>query len=167
MGEEVKMDDVGNAEAVLVRLINERKALEAAQQVLMTYRMVKGRLEPAVAELKEVENKIEAAKVALDGVEVTKARLIERVNSDVALYKERKVNEVQKEIDELNEVANEIRRGNELMEAMNEGEMKEYVEKKEMMVEELRGLQEQLAVAKKEHAALAEAISNAAVYFKV
>ena len=166
MAEEVKMDDVGNAEAVLNRLINERKSLEAAQQVLETYRMVKGQLEPAVRQLKELEQRVKDAQKRLEDVEGSIENAQKKVDGELEGYRERIVERVEKEIADLKRGYDELDMEYDKLVV----KMEEEGAKHEVLVrgrsEELERLDRDLAIAKREHGALSEAINSAAAFFK-
>ena len=167
MGETINIDDVGNAEQVLVRLIHERKSLESAQQVLMTYRIVSTQLESATAELKRLEREIVLAKEMLTGVEGDVGAMMKRVDEQVAVYKEKQLAKAQEEIDFVNERLEDVKEEYRAFTSTAAEEGERYNVKKGEMNKELGRVMDELIEARREHAVLAEAMGKAASFFKV
>lgn len=167
MEETIRIDDVGNAEQVLVRLIHERKSLESAQQVLMTYRAVSTRLESATGELKGLEREITLAKEMLAGVEADVGAMMKKVDGQVSAYREKQLANAQEEIDLVGEQLESVKKEYKVFTDTMAEEVKKYNVKKGEMDRELAGVMDELIEARREHAVLAEAMGKAASFFKM
>jgi DNA repair exonuclease SbcCD ATPase subunit len=166
VAQQISIDDVGNAEAVLVRLINERKALESAQQVLMTYRMVKGQLEPAVSQLREVEQRVSEAQQRLADVKGSIENEEKVIDAHLAEYRGKALANVEKEISDLKKGYDELDMEYDKLVVRMEEASAQHDRVIIARSEDLERVDAALTVAKREHAVLAEAIGGAAAFFK-
>lgn len=163
--EQVSLDDVGSAEQVLNRYIQERRSLDAAVRVLETYRMTVSALQPAIEELAAVELAVQKARQELSGVEAAKQKAMQEAAKSVEEYRVSKVEEVQSHIDRLleertalvSEVSGLERRIKELDES--------YAARMEANQRDYDRISVGLEAMKAEHRALSEAIGKAAQMF--
>lgn len=162
MAERATLEEVGTAEDVLRRLVQERRLLENAASVLETYRVVLSQLEPAQAELAGVERKIGVAKQQFDGVERERVEALRKVEEEVKGYKEHLLGEVNREIEAVRETLGSLQESErekgrefERLEKHYQEELKRYEGEVEVMKKELERL-------KKEHGTLVDAIGRAA-----
>jgi len=165
MAEQVSLEDVGNAEAVLSRLVQERKSLENAGKVLQTYRKVKTELQPALDKLSEVEGKVEEVQQRLSNMQAQEKVALDKVEKNIAAYERKRGEQVEENIRKLEATKAKLEGENEKM----RGEMKEEVERYEKDIREasveLERINTLLEKAKSEHGVLAEAVVRAAQMF--
>jgi paraquat-inducible protein B len=166
MAEDLTLDDVGYAEQVIHRLLQERKMLENAEKVLQTYRLVKAAIEPASQELADLRVRIESAQQALDNVNAQKLAALDRAEKEVTAYSDKRGREVEDYLAsmrglmvtakaEYDEVMRQIALSKEAYQT-------DIAAQNEMLIkgrEELEGI-------KREHAVLAEAVGRAASIFR-
>lgn len=166
MAEQVSLEDVGTAEDLLRRLIQERRVLESAANVLQTYRSVLSQLQPAAEQLTATNTAITEARRQLGSVEEQRRVSVKKVEDEVKEYRERLVGQAQEEIksvqEELTALKVDERDLNEKLVKLD-GRYKGEIERYEG---EVKALQEELEGLRKEHGALAEAIGKAADFFK-
>jgi len=162
---DVSLEDVGNAEALLNRLVFERKTLESGVAVLKTYRMVKSQLQPAIEELSAVELAIAKAKQNLAGVESAKNAAMVKAEKDVETYRLKKINEAEKELATLTQSIDDLSaQYDKLVKEMGEAK-EEYAQLHAQQSEEYLRVERELEEMKREHTGLAEAMNKAAAMF--
>jgi len=163
---EVPLEEVGNAEAVLNRLIHERKSLEAAGSVLQTYRMVRSELQPAKDELVSLQRQVESVKRGLG--ELKETYRLQRADAEQALavYKEKQAAVVEGEIDAMKEVLKGVTKEFDAIVKEKEREKVEFEKMMDKQEREYKEVEKELMEMKVQHAALAEAIGKAAAFFK-
>lgn len=160
------MDAVGSAEDVLLKLIQERRALENAQKVLETYRMVRSELQPALDELARVRQSIVDERRELSAVEQQRLAALNRVEQEVAQQRQRMLEELGAEVQKLKvDIALMSDEHLQLTQALEVVRDKQRFEL-EQYEQELAAVKEEMEVLQSERGTLAEAIGRAAEYFK-
>lgn len=163
---DVPLDEVGNVEAVLNRLVQERRSLEAGVSVMQTYRMVKSQLQPAVEELAALQAQVESVKKELAGLKETQKVAMANLKEELRLSAEREKGVVQGDVDRLYAVRDRLVEEVEIYTKMAEQAKLDHETQMERQEESYRLVQSELMEMKVQHAALAEAIGKAAAFFK-
>ena len=165
MSDVVNVDDVGYAEDVLQRLVNERKSLENAVRVMQTYRAVKTDLTELAKEYEALKGNVNVARVELERVSDTRDKEIAVAKRQVEQYKEKELSIAQEEIDKLKQMTAELEVVYQEMEAMYTEEKRVCERDIEQLRKQVRETSEVLDRLKKEHMTLAEAFRNASHIF--
>lgn len=165
MADENVLEAVGQAEDVIQRLVNERRALENAQQVLRTYRMVKSEMEPALQELNAVKKSVLEARRDLEAVEGQRVNALARVREEVDRFRSVQLEQVNDEIETKKGLLENVKEEYESVRGNLEGLKVAYEGKLETLRKDVAVATLALETAKKEHGALAEAIARAAGFF--
>ena len=161
---EVSLEDVGVAESVLQRLVNERKSLEVGVQVLQTYRAVKAQLESATGELRTVQNNVIEAKRELQSVDQQKMKALQAVDEQVTEYRERMLHRVDSEIEGLEKKIVELESTYQEMDGMYNSDKVLFEGEIERLQADITKKSAELAKLQADHAVLAEAIVSAASF---
>ncbi len=167
MTEQVSLQDVGDAESVLSRLLQERRSLETVERVLQTYRMVKGQLQPALDELEEVKKDIEVARGELASVNAKFDAECSQAEKDVKEYRDELVGRVNTELNDLEEQREKQQSEYDKWASAASKTRQSYAEEIEGYSKQLEEVKGELEKVKKDHAVLAEAISRASQHFTV
>ena len=163
---EVAMDAVGSAEDVLLKLIQERRALENAQKVLETYRMVRSELQPALDALAEIRQKIVDERRELQAVEQQRLAALKRVEEQVAQQRAALLKQLDDEVQRLKiDIALLLDEHDALVKATTQQQLR-HDEELERYEQQLAQIKEEMEVLQSERGTLAEAIGRAAEYFK-
>jgi DNA repair exonuclease SbcCD ATPase subunit len=165
MSDENTLEAVGRAEDVIARLVNERRSLENAQQVLRTYRMVKSEMEPALAELDGVKKSVLEARRDLEAIEGQKASALVRVREEVDRFRSEQMEQIEAEIETKRALLENVKGEYESVKGNLEGLKVSYAGKLDALRKETAVATLALESAKKEHGVLAEAIAKAAGFF--
>jgi uncharacterized protein (DUF3084 family) len=165
MSDENALEAVGQAEDVIQKLISERRALENAQQVLRTYRMVKSEMEPALAELDAVKKSMLEARRDLDAVEGQRVNALERAREEVDRFRSVQLDQVEKEIETKRGLLENVKEEYESVKGNLESLKVSYESKLEVLRKGVAIATLSLESLKKEHSMLAEAIARAAGFF--
>jgi DNA repair exonuclease SbcCD ATPase subunit len=167
MEEQLSLDDVGQAESVINRLIQERKSLENATKVLQTYRMVKTELQPALGRLNEVQVKIDEAQQRLSNVQAQEKVALDKMEKNVVAYEKKRGEQVEKNIAALQERYDKLEKAFDALVKENDKMVEGYNRAIEKATAELNDINVRLNKAKGEHAVLAEAVGRASQMFQV
>ena len=160
MNDTLNIEDVGLAEAVLTRLIHERKTLEDAAQTLATYRQVYTDLPFAQAELSNTREELKGVKSDLSQLQTYQ-------QVQIKAAEERTAEEIAKKMDEHVRVMEELdRKENEMNIAVMNTTLKlvqlemEYENMKSQYTAEIEHMQKDIEVKKDMLCKLQEAINN-------
>ena len=162
MPNQVNIEDVGYAEDVLQRLVNERKSLENAVKVMQTFRATKVALVEAAKEYEEVKQNIAVARVELERVEDTKSKAITTAERQIKEYTEKETNVANEQIDKLKEMIAELEMEYQQMEGMYADEKRVKEVEIEQLRKQIKDKTEVLSKLRQEHTTLAEVIRNVA-----
>lgn len=165
MADENALEAVGQAEDIIQRLVNERRSLENAQQVLRTYRMVKSEIAPSLLELKGVKESIASARRDLEAIEGQKASALARAREEVDKFRSVQLEQVQAEIDAKEDLLENVKEEYESVRGNLESLKVSYEGKLEVLRKGVAIATLSLESLKKEHSMLAEAIARAAGFF--
>jgi DNA repair exonuclease SbcCD ATPase subunit len=165
MSDENILEAVGQAEDVISRLVNERRSLENAQQVLRTYRMVKSEMEPALEELRAVKESIVSARRDLEAVEGQRVNALARAREEVDTFRSVQLEQVNDEIETKKRLLENAKEEYESVRGNLESLKVSYESKLEMLRKDVAIATLSLESLRKEHGMLAEAIARAAGFF--
>jgi hypothetical protein len=161
----VNIDDVSNAEAVLQRMIHERKTLENATATLATYKQVKLSLQSEQGKLNQVRDAVSEAEEVLKGVEGQVAVAKKKAEAEITQYvsgvredAEKVVATMRKQVAEQQEELKLLQDDVVKLTQEHAALMRQYEQEMKVAVDELEAV-------KKEHAALVMSINNAAKQF--
>jgi DNA repair exonuclease SbcCD ATPase subunit len=162
---EVSIEDVGTAESVIQRMINERRVLESAQQVLQTYRMVKAELEPLIEQHKVLTQRVQEVQAELDSVNAQRTAMKDRVEKEVSSYRDKRFIEIESELKgRADSYIELIEHREKMLEDIDRD-----IEKWESEIEEQKVLYStlvrQVEELRKEHGVIVEAVGKAAALF--
>jgi chromosome segregation ATPase len=165
MADKNALEAVGQAEDVIQRLVNERRSLENAQQVLRTYRMVKSEMEPALEELKGVKASIIAERRELQAIVGQKTDALTRAREEVDKFRAVQLEQVNAEIEKREVLLENVKEEYESVRGNLESLKVAYEDKLEMLRKDVATATLSLESLRKEHGMLAEAIARAAGFF--
>jgi len=163
---DVSLDDIALAEQVLQRLIHEKKALENGAKVLAAYRQAVASLQTAHNELTTTQESLETAQHDLQYAESTKTQRLKEIHDQYEEYKINRNTETQTDINVLlaNRTLLMVEKSN-LESSINELKH-EYKIIRDNQAEEYLQVEAALDKMKVQHAALSEAINNAALLLR-
>lgn len=161
----VNLDEVGNAEAVLQRLVHERKTLEGAAQTLATYRNVRAQVQGEQQKLVQIRQAVSETQTALADVakqrDAAMRKAYEQVQQTLAHDQDiatQKLNVLQQQVTNEQEKLTVL-----------QDEVAKFVEKYEGMIAqykvEIDKASAELEKVKSEHAALMAQINKVAAQF--
>lgn len=162
---EVDLNAVGSVEDFIQRLINERKSLESAQQMLRMYRMVCSEMQPALDELAKIKESIADVRKDLAGIEGQRNATLARVREEVDQFRATQLGQVNDEIKQKRDELEAVEVALIEMETLKADERASFDAKIAAAASDLERLNIELAQARSEHATLAEAINKTAEFF--
>ena len=162
---EVSLDEAGQTEDVLRRLINERKSLENGVAVLQAYRMIKTQLQGAITTLDEVKKAVEVERELFGNVQAERLAAMDKAEKEVAHYEQTRGAEASANVGKIEAKVTELQGVYDKMQAAYQSDMAVYTEEIRKAEEMRDKAQAELRELKEQHAALAEAIGKAAGVF--
>jgi predicted nucleic acid-binding Zn-ribbon protein len=164
---DVSLDEVGNAEAVLQRMIHERKTLENAATLLATYRSVKVQIDQVQQALVKARGTLSQVQSDTSKAEQVKDVAIAHIQKEVAQYRQEQFVKATAEAEQ--------------WKAMAAGEKEKLTQMQDAVIrlqqqhatltakytQEIREAGEQLADVKKQHTALTAQLQKAAAQFTI
>lgn len=164
---EVSLEDVGNAEAILQRMIHERKTLENAAALLATYRSVTVQLEQARQQL--VRCRAELAQVQSDTADARaqQTATVIQIQKEVAYYRQEQFAKANADIEQWRTAAQQEQ---EKLTALKQEATEAYAQQAQWRKEytvEMSEAAMALEKVKAEHAALMAQLTKAAAQFTI
>ena len=165
--EEIDSDDVGSAEELINRWINERRSLEAAQRVLQTYRMVKANLPILAAQKDALESGMTALRVNSDVMYLEFAREKERQEEAIRLEMSRLKTALSNDIASMEIEKERLQKETEEMLTDHMEVQDGLMGEERTLQDKIKVLQSQLEAMEGEHRTLVEAFRKSAELFNV
>ena len=163
----MNLDDVGNAEAVLLRLIRERKTIGDAAAALEVYREVLSETPHAQLVLQEIKEQIE--QLQLDMAEEVERRqdMIDETQRQVATARDQGMAVVQCEIDALRKTADYLKVEVQLIQNNKDDMIKQQQVESDQYNRDIGEVKQQLIVLRQEYDTIKEAFRKSAVLMAV
>ena len=163
----VSLDDVGNAEAVLLRLIRERKTIGDAAAALEVYREVLSETPHAQLILQEMKEQIE--QLQLDMAEEVERRqdMIDETQRQVAAVRDAGMAVVQCEIDEMRKTADYLKVEVQLLQNSKADMIRQQQIESDQYNRDIGEVKQQLVVLRQEYDTIKEAFRKSAVLMAV
>ena len=163
----MNLDDVGNAEAVLLRLIRERKTIEDAAAALQIYREVLSATPHAQLALQEIKEDIEQLQVDMAEEVQHRQDMLDETQRQIATARDTGMAVVQCEIDALRKTADYLRVEVQLLQNSKADMIEQQQVESDQYNRDIGEVKQQLAVLRQEYSVMNEAFRKSAALMAV